>query len=88
MIKQYYYFLEYDDWNYHGQLNSNSVYKEIYIKKQKKTKQLMSRKPEWESCLYAHKYYFSNKYWPHLYTLDTNKQDYFQCNIQVQKWSC
>ena len=23
-----------------------------------------------------------------IYSLDTNKQDYFQCNIQVQKWSC
>lgn len=37
MIKQYYYFLEYDDWNYHGELNSNSVYKEIYVKKKNKT---------------------------------------------------
>ena len=23
-----------------------------------------------------------------VYTLDTNKQDYFECNIQAQKWSC
>ena len=41
-----------------------------YIKKYVlRKKHLMSRKPEWESCLYAHKYYFSTKYWPHLYTL-------------------